>query len=101
MERDDVEANLNSQYGRTPLSWAAAGKRESWMTGLNQEAVVEPLLMKDFVNMNTTDIDDRMALSLAAGEDHYTRVKFLLATGGIDRVSKNTDGRTPLLWAPA
>jgi ankyrin repeat protein len=46
VERDDVEADSKDQYGRTPLSWAAA---------IGHEAVAKLLLAKNIVDHKYQD----------------------------------------------
>jgi ankyrin repeat protein len=114
-----------SQYGRTPLSWAAWGGHESvvqlllakdgidpdlkdsksgqtplsWAAEGGHEAVVQLLLATGKVDVDSKDKDGRTPLSRAACRGHEAVVQLLLATGKVDVDSKDKDGRKPLLWA--
>ncbi|KAE8446244.1 hypothetical protein EG329_012330 [Mollisiaceae sp. DMI_Dod_QoI] len=82
---------LESQKGRTPLSWAA---------GNGSRTVLDRLLAKDGVNPDLKDIlSRRTPLSWAAGEGQEAAVQLLLETGKVDVNSKDKDDVTPLLWA--
>jgi hypothetical protein len=82
---------LKSQYGLTPLSWAA---------GNGYDAIVNQLLAKDSIN---PDLKDRQygqtPLSWAAEQGNEAVVKLLLETGKVEADSKDNCGQTPLWWA--
>ncbi|KAF4624273.1 hypothetical protein G7Y89_g13898 [Cudoniella acicularis] len=82
---------LKSQYGLTPLSWAA---------GNGYDAVVKPLLVKDSVDADLKDGQySRTPLLWAARGGHEAVVKLLLETGKVEVNSKDKGSRTPLWWA--
>ncbi|KAL4940220.1 hypothetical protein BDV06DRAFT_213639 [Aspergillus oleicola] len=96
----EIEAK-DSEYGRTPLSWAA---------GNGHEAVVKLLLETGKVDVDSKDsnydVDSRSQygrtpLSWAAANGHETVIKLLLETGklDVDSRSQSQSGRTPLSWA--
>jgi hypothetical protein len=62
------------------------------------EAVVELLIVRDDVDVNTKDKGGRTPLSRAALNGHEAVVKLLLEKGA-ELEAKDEDGRTPLLWA--
>ncbi|GKU07360.1 unnamed protein product, partial [Fusarium langsethiae] len=65
-----------TEYGQTPLSWAA---------GRRHEAVVKMLLDTGKVDVNATDTEyGRTPLLWAAENGHETVVKMLLDTGKVD-----------------
>ncbi|KAK4444707.1 hypothetical protein QBC34DRAFT_414527 [Podospora aff. communis PSN243] len=78
----------DSEYGRTPLLWAA-------MEG--HEAVVKLLLEKN-ADIEAKDNDGGTPLLWAAMEGHEAVVKLLLEKNA-DIEAKDGDGRTPLLLA--
>jgi ankyrin repeat protein len=83
---------IESQYGLTPLSWAA---------GNGYSAIVKLLLMKNDVDADLKDSQyGRTPLSWAARSGHEAVVKQLLTTGkAVDVDSKDGGGQTPLSWA--
>ncbi|GKU07362.1 unnamed protein product, partial [Fusarium langsethiae] len=88
--RVDIDAR-DTEYGQTPLSWAAEN---------GHEAVVKMLLDTDKVNVDATDTKyGRTPLSWAAQNGHEAVVKMLLDTGKVDVDVRNKNGRTPLSWA--
>jgi ankyrin repeat protein len=80
----------DTEYGRTPLSWAAER---------GHEAVVKLLLATGKVDVDSKSNYSRTPLSWAAEEGREAVVKLLLATGKVDVDSKSNYGRTPLSWA--
>jgi len=70
-----------------------------------QEPVMCDLLLRLFkgniVDMNATDKDGRVPLSLAARNGQETMVKLLLDSGKVDADLEDGVGRTPLSWAAA
>jgi hypothetical protein len=82
---------LKSQYGLTPLSWAA---------GNGNNAIVNLLLAKDNIDPDLKDSQyGRTPLSWAARDGHEAVVKLLLETGQVEVDSKDKDDPTPLSWA--
>ncbi|RKK27976.1 hypothetical protein BFJ66_g16403, partial [Fusarium oxysporum f. sp. cepae] len=83
----EIEAK-DSEYGRTPLSWAA---------GNGHKATVK-LLLENGAGVESKDEFGQTLLSWAAENGHEAVVKLLLENGaGVE--SKDGDGRTPLSWA--
>ncbi|KAL5332078.1 hypothetical protein ACEPPN_001622 [Leptodophora sp. 'Broadleaf-Isolate-01'] len=81
---------LRSQYGRTPLTWAAG----------NGYDTVADRLLKHSIDPDLKDSQSgRAPLSWAAGGGHGAVVQLLLATGKVDVNAKDKSGRTPLSWA--
>ncbi|KAM3524619.1 hypothetical protein MY4038_007640 [Beauveria bassiana] len=125
-DRIDIDAR-DTEYGQTPLSWAAERGNEAvvkmlldtgkvdidtrdtkygqtpllWAAGNGHEAVVKMLLDTGKVDIDTRDtVYGRTPLSWAAGNGHEAVVKMLLDTGKVDIDTRDTVyGRTPLLWA--
>jgi hypothetical protein len=115
----------DTEYGRTPLSWAAENGHEAivklllatgkaevdskdtngltplwWAAHNRHEAIVKLLLATGKAEVDSKDTTNgRTPLSWAAGNGHEAIVKLLLATGKAEVDSKDTDGRTPLSWA--
>ncbi|KAH2670040.1 hypothetical protein KXV51_007008, partial [Aspergillus fumigatus] len=85
----DVESK-DSEYGRTPLSWAAVN---------GHEGIVKLLLDTGRVDVDSKDSGGQTPLSWAAENGHEGIVKLLLDTGRVDVDSKDSGGRTPLSWA--
>ncbi|KAJ6439188.1 NACHT domain-containing protein [Purpureocillium lavendulum] len=84
----DVKAK-DTDYGRTPLSWAAENGHE----------VTVRLLLDNGPDIEAQDNYGRTPLSLAAAKGHEGVVKLLLEKGA-DLEAKDTEyGRTPLSWA--
>jgi len=82
----DVDSKTTTD-GRTPLWQAAYG---------GHEAVVEILLARANVDVNSKDKDGRTPLWQAAYRGHEAVVKILLAHADVDVNSKDKDGWTPL-----
>ncbi|KAL3588219.1 hypothetical protein FPOAC2_14118 [Fusarium poae] len=84
----EIEAK-DSEYGQTPLSWAA---------GNGRDAVVKLLLDKG-AEVDVKDKGDRTPLSWAARHGHDAVVKLLLDKGVKTEVKDGIYGQTPLSWA--
>jgi len=121
-----VNPNSLSEYGRTPLSWAAEGGHEgiaklllerpdigpdtpdteygrtplSRATQNGHEGIVKLLLGRKDVNPDTPDKYGRTPLSWAAENGHEKIAKLLLERQDVNPDTPDTTyGRTPLLWA--
>ncbi|KAA8645102.1 uncharacterized protein ATNIH1004_009317 [Aspergillus tanneri] len=93
LDTGNVDVNCkDSEYGRTPLSWAAIS---------GHEAVAKLLLDTGRVGVDYKDsIYGQTPLSLAAENGHEAVVKLLLDTGRVDVDCKDSKyGQTPLSWA--
>ncbi|KAG4440664.1 hypothetical protein IFR05_003862 [Cadophora sp. M221] len=116
---------LKSQYGLTPLSWAAGngyidvvnlllakysidpdlkdhqyGRTPlSWAAGDGNEAIVKLLLETGKVEFDSKDNYNQTPLSWAAKKGHEAIVKLLLETGKVEVDSKDDYSQTPLSWA--
>jgi len=130
LQREEVNPDrADTEYGLTPLSWAARNGHEGVVKMLLQqedvnpdyadpeygqtplfraaawgrEGVVEMLLERDGVNPDQADTKDgRAPLSWAAGNGHEGVVGMLLERKDVDLNRTDTEyGRTPLLWASA
>ncbi|KAM3077065.1 hypothetical protein ACMFMF_004980 [Clarireedia jacksonii] len=87
--RKDIELEArDSQYSRTPLSWAAIR---------GHEAVVK-LLLERGAKLEAKDRDSQTPLLWAAQRGHKAVVKLLLERGA-KLEAKDRDSQTPLLWA--
>ena len=84
-----IEAVSKDIAGRTPLSFAAAGKG----------AVVSLLLARTDVDADSRDSTGRPPFSWAAGNGRECIVATLLARENVDADSTDGNGRTPLWWA--
>ncbi|KAL5585678.1 hypothetical protein FOVSG1_013370 [Fusarium oxysporum f. sp. vasinfectum] len=84
--------DVKDEWGRTPLSYAAAQ---------GHEAVVKLLLATDKIDADSKDIRGRTPLSFAAGRGHEAVVKLLLtdSTGNVKPNLEDEWGRTPLSHA--
>ncbi|RYP03488.1 hypothetical protein DL764_005129 [Monosporascus ibericus] len=87
---EDHQQTLISQYGVTPLLWAA---------GNGNGAMINFLLTKGDVDIDLKDNWGRTPLSWAAENGHEAIVTQLLATGKADINPKDAYGWTPLSWA--
>ncbi|KAJ5900022.1 hypothetical protein N7495_004766 [Penicillium taxi] len=126
---DNVELDVDAkdtEYGQTPLSWAAKGGHDavvkilldtnkvdvdakdtrygqtplSWAAEGGHDAVVKMLLDTNKVDVDAKSIGNSTPLLLAAWRGHDAVVKMLLDTNKVDVDSKDTEyGRTPLSWA--
>ncbi|KAL4997728.1 hypothetical protein BDV10DRAFT_194905 [Aspergillus recurvatus] len=86
----DVDSK-DTEYGQTPLSWAAIN---------GHEAVVKLLLQAGKVDVDSKDTEyGRTPLSWAAGNGQEEVVKLLFQTGKVDVDSRDQSGWTPLSWA--
>ncbi|KAH6694358.1 heterokaryon incompatibility protein-domain-containing protein [Leptodontidium sp. MPI-SDFR-AT-0119] len=87
----EEQSMLKSQYGLTPLSWAAGN-------GYND--VVNLLLAKDGIDPDLKDNQySRTPLSWAARIGYEAIIKLLLETSKVEVDSKDNFSRTPLSWA--
>jgi hypothetical protein len=88
---EDASYMLGSQYGQTPLLWAAEQ---------GHKAVVKLLLETGKVDIDVKDSSGWTPLLWAAEQGHEAVVKLLLEIGKVDVNSKDSRyGQTPLLWA--
>ncbi|KAF7509335.1 hypothetical protein GJ744_008058 [Endocarpon pusillum] len=122
----DVDSK-DSDWGRTPLSYAAENGHErvvkllldtgkvdvdskdsdlgrtplSWAAENGHKIIMKLLLDTGKIDVDSKDSDwDRTPLSYAAENGHERVVKLLLDTGKVDVDSKDSDwGRTSLSWA--
>ncbi|CEL11625.1 hypothetical protein ASPCAL14725 [Aspergillus calidoustus] len=86
----DVDSK-DTEYGRTPLSWAAER---------GHEEIVKLLIQTGEVDVDSKDTEyGQTPLSWAAQRGHKEVVKLLIQTGEVDVDSKSQSGRTPLSWA--
>ncbi|KAH6970507.1 hypothetical protein BKA56DRAFT_496680, partial [Ilyonectria sp. MPI-CAGE-AT-0026] len=83
----EIEAK-DSEYGRTPLSWAAGNGRET----------IVQLLLETGADVEAKDKHGQTPLSWAVENGREAIVKLLLETGA-DVEAKDKHGRTPLSWA--
>jgi hypothetical protein len=87
------QSMLKSQYGLTPLLWAA---------GNGYDIVVNLLLTIDGIGLDVKDSQyGQTPLLWAAEQGHKAVVKLLLATSKVEADLKNRQGGTPLGWAAA
>ena len=87
-----VNPNSISEYGRTPLSWAAEN---------GHEGIVALLLERKDVNPDIRDwLYGQTLLLLAVRNGHEGIVKLLLGQKDVNLDTRDTEyGRTPLFWA--
>jgi ankyrin repeat protein len=123
--REEHPCMLKSQYGLTPLSWAAGNGYDglvslllandsvdpdlkdsqygrtplSWAASGGYEAVVKLLLQTGKVNVESTDKDGTTILWGAVCGGHEAVVLLLLDTGKINIESTDKDGTILLWWA--
>ena len=91
VEREDVEADSkDSEYGQTPLSWAAER---------GHETVVQLLVDRDDVEADSKSKDGRTPLSWAAENGYEAVVQLLVDQDDVEADSKDKGGQTPLSWA--
>jgi ankyrin repeat protein len=91
-EEHSCTLGLGSQYGQTPLVWAAEN---------GYDTVVNLLLAKEGIDPDLKDTQyGRTPLSWAVQGGHESLVKLLLETGKVDVDSKDRTGQTPL-WLAA
>ncbi|CAH0051280.1 unnamed protein product [Clonostachys solani] len=84
------DSDRKDDRGRTPLSLAAAR---------GHKRVVQILLLRVDVDVNTTDKEGRTPLSWVAAAGHEEVMELLLAHPGIDINLSDKLKRTPLMWA--
>nr|XP_036587170.1 ankyrin repeat-containing protein [Colletotrichum truncatum]KAF6797901.1 ankyrin repeat-containing protein [Colletotrichum truncatum] len=127
IDQNVKEISLDSKdtdYERTPLSWAAGsghddivkmlldtGKVEvdsmdnsnrsalSWAAGNGHEAIVQMLLDTNKAEVDSRDYSKRSPLSRAAGGGHEAIVKILLDTNKVEVDSRDYNDQSPLSWA--
>ena len=89
LKEDGVDVNArDTEYGRTPLIWAA---------GMGHEAVVMQLLDNRDVKVNAKDTNTSLTpLSWAVLRRNEAVVRHLLSEGRVDQNCKDRKGRTPL-----
>jgi ankyrin repeat protein len=81
----------DSEYGQTPLVWAAR---------CGHEAVVKQLIATGQADVDARNLYGTSALSMAASRGYEGVVKQLLATGKVDINLRDADyDATPLMWA--
>jgi ankyrin repeat protein len=121
--RKEYLPRLNSQYGRTLLSFVAGEGHEdivkrlletvdpdlkdrksgrtplSCATAHGNETVIKLLLENGKVDADSQDKNGLTPLSCAALHGHEAVVKLLLETGNVDADSNDENGRMPLWWA--
>ena len=85
-----VWADMRDDDSRTLLSLAA---------GNGQEAVVQLLVERDDVNVNSEDKTGRTPLSWAAENGHDAVVRLLVERDDVEADLNDREKRTPLLWA--
>ena len=88
LQRGDVSPDTTDDYGRTPLSWAAANGREG---------IVKILLDRENVTPDSADKDGRTPLLWAADNGHERIVEILLELGNVTPDAPDKRGQTPLL----
>ena len=123
-KRNELDATVTDDFGRTPLSLAAeigneivvrallesdkaeVDSRDTsgctplwWAAAYGHKAVVKLLFETGKVDIESKDKDGQTPLSLAARNGHEAVVKLLFETGKVDIESKDENGQTPLSWA--
>ena len=84
------DVDLKDDCGRSPLSWAAEG---------GHEVVMQLLMERNDVDLNSRDTNGWTPLSWAAQKGHEAAVRLLIGRSDTDINCKDMDGRTPLSWA--
>ncbi|KAI9783788.1 MAG: hypothetical protein M1839_003124 [Geoglossum umbratile] len=87
-----TDPDFKDDYGRTPVSWAAAR---------GHKAVVELLANRQDVVADSRDESGRTPLSWAAAGGHNAVVELLANRHDVAADSKDESDRTPLSWAAA
>ncbi|KAH7128862.1 ankyrin repeat-containing domain protein [Dactylonectria macrodidyma] len=84
-----VDANIEDNSNRTPLSKAA---------GSEHEAIIHLLLDSGKIDTDSKDHYDRTQLSGAARNGHSMSVMLLLNSDKVDANSRDADNATPVSW---
>jgi hypothetical protein len=87
---NEHNADSKDDNGRTPLSWAAGGGRET---------VVQLLVDRADVDADSKDNQGHTPLFWATMYGHEAVVRLLVDRADIDADSKDNEGHTPLFWA--
>ena len=90
LRRPDVDLNLTTGHGQTPLSLAAEN---------GHSEIVEMLLTQDDVDVNMQDLDSQTPLGWAVFNGHTTVVANLVRNPKVRLDIRDVEGRTPLSWA--
>ena len=120
----NIDPDLQDNYGRTPLSWAAekghtevvkallgdprvnpdrqdsvGGTPLSWAAQEGHTEIVKAFLADPQVDPNRQDDNGAVSLHFAAQEGHTEVVRALLGDRQVDADRQDNNGGTPLSWA--